>query len=484
MGGVHQFSPLDEIIPPLYEAFIYGFPCPFAQKENVLKVLEEGWSKTLHEWPMLRGEIGYDQSKDTRPGTLKLKIPESRRNGGFVVNDLSLPGSSWNSSYEDLRSQGVPPSKLDGEVLAPLVCGIGATTRVVTVQLNSIPGGYLLAFCSSHSFMDAKGCSLVLGLWARHCRDLQASPRALTSDYTEEPQHEEMAGFRTSAMKNGEYDALKHRSELWHLLGLHATENLNYDLTATTAKEFCHIPAAVSPPDGPKTTTCIFSIKTTSLRRLKQDASPKTPAWISSGDALVALIWRCIMRARCPPAANRSTSLRKDSIVTVAIDGRKLLTPPILTSYIGNVVFCCMTSLPLGILLSPTTTLAETAVAIRRNVDLAKKDKVLDDSASLAATIPAVSSLKIAFKDFLGVDLITTSWIELPFYDIDFGPIFGKTGRAEFFRIPRGQFGGICSFQPRQTNGVIDVSILLEVDQMNRLRTDKEFVAYMDFVAE
>lgn len=483
MQGLHHFSPLDEIIPPLYNAFIYGFPCRSAQREKVLSVLEHGWSKTLDEQPMLAGEVEFDQSKGVRPGSLKLRIPEPRPSANIVVNDLTLSDGRWEDSYEDLRAQGMPPSKLDGKVLAPLVSGVGSTSKVVTVQINFIPGGCLLSFCTSHSFIDAAGNALILEMWAKHCRELQDPPKSLISTGSHQPQLEEPRPSLRKGTCNAEYEELKHRPELWHLLGLHATENLTPVPTATNAKEFCHLPAAASPPHGPRTTTCIFSISPSAKKKLKQEATSDGPEWVSSGDALVALLWRSIMRARFPSHPS-AAQIGKESIVTVAIDGRKVLSPPLPTLYSGNVVFCCMTRSPMDALLSPKTSLKETALSIRRNVEAAKKQAVLEDAIRLASSIPDVSSLKIAFKDFLGADLITTSWMEMSFYNIEFGPIFGESGRAEFFRMPEGQFGGICSLQPRQMNGIIDVVILLGVEQMKRLRKDTEFAQYFEFVSE
>ena len=477
----HRLTPLDEIIPPLYNAFIFAFPCPVDRKDKVLSTLSEGWSRMLEERPVLRGEIEYDPSQGVRQGALKVRIPEIQQDSSLVVNDMTVPGHTWKDSYEELKAQGMPPSKLDGKVIAPLVSGVGSTAKVVTAQINLIPGGCLLAFSSSHTFMDASGCALIMASWAKHCRVLQESPEILSLNGREELQQENGHSVLTKRTSRERYEELKNRHDLWHLLGLHATENLNHDCTVPTARDFQHYPAAASPPGSPDSTTCIFRITPTSMRKLKEDATPRSPGWVSSGDALVALLWRSIMRARFP---FKDTHNPRESIVSVAVDGRTLLSPPVSPSYIGNVIFCCMTRLSMSVLLSPQTTIAETALAIRRNIDKAKTPQVLEDAISLAAGIPDTSSLKIAFKDFLGAELVTTSWIDLPFYDINFGPILGETGRAEFFRIPNGQFGGICSLQPRQTNGVIDVSILLEVEQMKRLRKDKEFTQYVEFVAE
>ena len=442
----HRFSPLDEIISPLYSAFILTFPCLPSHKDNVLSTLSRAWSRTLDERPPLRGKIVYHQSQGARPGSLELRISELIENANLVVNDMTHPGQerSWNESYHSLKAQGMPPRKMDGKILAPLVSGVGETDRVVTVQINFIPGGCLLAFCTSHSFMDAYGCALVLQAWAKHCREIENLSVNEIANSSYDPKFEEANDFLME-MENSNYEELNDRVELWHLLGLHATKNLRKGQVITSSDDFRHIPAAVPPQGSPVTTTCIFVVDPTSLKRLKEDATPAPPDWISSGDALVALLWRSIMRARFPLEISRNDPNARQSIVSVALDGRQLLSPPHSPSYIGNVVFCCMTKLPTNVLLSPGTSLAETAVAIRKDIKAAKKPPILGDAISLAASLPDVSSLKIAFEDFLGADLVTTSWVELPFYEIEFGPIFGKTGKADFFQIPNEQFGGICS---------------------------------------
>lgn len=482
----HKFyktSPLDEIIPPLYNAFIYAFPCPATRQAVVLSTLEDAWSKTLVEQPVLASEVEFDRSEGVRPGSLILRIPESPEDSRIVVNDLTLPGSTWKDSYEELRAQGMPLSKLDGRVLAPLVSGVGSTCKVVTVQINLIRGGFSLSLCTSHSFVDAASNVTILEIWARHSRELQTLPGSPVSNSNQLPFKEMHSSIRKKTSE-ADYQRLKHRPELWHFLGLHATDNLDPVSTTSAGNAFRYIPAAMSPPGDPSTATGIFSITPDAMRTLKREATPDAPGWISSGDALVALLWRSIMQARFPPSSIDAGLSAKESIVTVAIDGRKLLSPPLPTSYIGNAVFCCMTSLSLGKLLSPGTSLAETALRLRRNIEAAKNPQFITDAVSLASSIPTVESLKIAFSDFLGMDLITTSWVDLPFYNIDFGPIFGQTGKAEFFRIPRGQFGGICSLQPRQTNEVIDIIIFLEVEQMGRLKDDEKFAKYVKFVSE
>ena len=486
MQAAYRFSPLDEIIPPLYNAFIFGFPCPNSEHEKMVKTLDEGWRRTLEERPSLAGEIEFDRSEGVRPGTLKLKLLEHCLHESVAVNDMTRPGTVWKDSYATLRAQDMPSSKLDGEVLAPLVSGVSSTSKVASVQINLIPGGCLLALCTSHSFVDARGCLITAELWAKHCRELQSLPAPPFDGLSCHMEEYNIHSLIHKKGNNAEYNNLKHRPELWHLLGLHAIENLESGAITAGTKDFSHIPAASPLLIDRNIRSCIFSFSSFAMESLKQEASPKGPAWVSSGDTLIALLWRSIMLARFPfPDRNleEAPDTRK-STVSVAVNGRKIIQPPLPVSYTGNVVFCCMTTLPMDTVLSPPTSLSDLALQIRKNVEITKEKRILEEAISLAACIPDVSSLKIAFNDFFGADLTTTSWVDLPFYDLDFGPIFGKTGRMEFFRMPRGQFGGICSLQPRRTDGSVEVVICLATEQMTRLRENEHFAQYAQIVSE
>ena len=101
--------------------------------------------------------------------------------------------------------------------------------------------------------------------------------------------------------------------------------------------------------------TSIFSATPTTISKLKQDASPapvplmapngqKAAGGISTKDALGALLWRRIMKARFPsqPVTNMRVE-NYNSVIAVAMDGRKSLAIPI--DYVGNVVFESMTEL-------------------------------------------------------------------------------------------------------------------------------------------
>lgn len=487
----HEFSPLDEVLPPLYNAIIYGYACEESDRERILKVIQDGYSRVLRLCPYLGADIVRDESPANRPGSLKLNIPEPAEDIKVEVKDLTSPESGWKHTYTELREAGMPQSWLDPALLAPYVAGTASTTKVLTAQVNWIPGGCLFTMCIAHALADAWGSAMVVHFWAQQCRELQNLPQSngqLAKEFNGHcPALHEISGSQE------DFDRLKSRKELWKLLGLHWEENLIPPANAISLPTT--IPAASMAIPGMR--SCIFSFSPSASARLKADATlANGKGWISTKDAFAALLWRSVMRARFPHASKSTPSASgtnhdesqpsdQTSIVSVAIDGRPLYTPKVPYSYIGNVIFCCMTEAPLSSILSTNSShnaLATLANSIRASIEAVKSDpSLVADATLLAASIPDVCQPAIAFKDFLSRDLITTSWIDIPFYEADFGPALGK---PEFVRIPRGQFGGICILQPRKQNGEIEVLISLKGDDMERFLKDEEFVKYATFVCE
>ncbi|KAK3324442.1 transferase family-domain-containing protein [Cercophora scortea] len=475
----YQTTPLDEIIPPLSYGLIYAFQCDEARREQTVQILQQGYTKLLQLRPYLGGDIVRHQNSGARPGSLELVVPAEPQDvhvhdGKIAVADLSLSSSGWTYSYAELLEAGMPLSRLDAALFAPYVAGTATTTKPFMIQVNWIPGGCLLTISISHAVVDASGAGVVIQSWAQLCREAQGLSESQTNGAATEDING--AGNSISAVYNenalsASFQTLKTRSELWKLLAAGGSI--------------------------PGMETAIFSFSRDAIARLKQDATPSDKSqWISGNDALTALIWRSVMRARfshegdaklSTTSGSQATGINGNgagingepkSIVSVAINGRSLLNPPLPASYINNVVYCCMTELPLTqVLSSPLSTLAS---SIRRRIEAIKSDpELIQDATLLAAAIPDVSKLTFAFREFLGCDLVTSSWIDTPFYEVDFGPVLGK---PDLIRVPRGQFGGLCCLQPRKPGGDLEVFVSVRGEELEKLLGDEEFGKYASFV--
>lgn len=126
--------------------------------------------------------------------------------------------------------------------------------------------------------------------------------------------------------------------------------------------------------------------------------------------------------------------------------------------------------------------LATIARAIRCGIETIKSDATLaQDAYTLASLLPDVRKLIPAFADIWGRNLVSSTWVDFPLFDVDFGPALGK---PELIRIPRYQWFRIHIIGPRKPNGDVELFICLNGDEMDRLRQDVEFQQYATFVTE
>ena len=472
MQSSYTFSPLDEIMPPLRFSLMYCFSCVDSDKEHIFSILHAGLVQMIRERPFLTAVVVQENSdkpaNGTRPGHLSLDIPEHFETPELVFKDLTAPESGWNSSYEELRAAGMPLSKLDGRIFAPVPYGILAPgDRAMAFQATMVRGGCFLSGSSVHNFVDAFGLLTVMHEWARKCRMIQ-NPLLLESPngHSEHYDGKAFSSYQQTSLED--YENLKHRQELWRVLGL--------DWRKDGFK-----PAPYSNP--PTVNTSIFAINREAVAAIKEKATPENLSRSnsrppSSNDALISFLWRSITKARYPQDGSEH---KEQSMVSVAIDGRNALSPKIPMSHIGNVVFCGLTELPVKLLTAPETGLPEIASALRDSLSKNRRPELLADAVKLASCIPDVRKLGNAFRGWFEEDLVTTSGAEMPVYSLDFGPILGTT---EFFRFPVGQFAGICMVLPRKPDGTLEVVISLTSRQMQRLVEDVEFMKYFKFVAQ
>jgi len=469
----YVFSSLDEIMPHLTMSVVYGFTCDDSRREAIRQNLTAGLQKTYEKLPFLAGDV-LRQTRDVeangwRPGGLRLHAANDLADIDMEVKDLT---SGWEHTYSDLQAQGMPMSMLDPANFIP-GGSYDATesTKFFRGRVTFIPGGCFVAASSNHAYVDAWGFSILMKMWADEARALQDPSFTPLEIPVFEPSALPAALAESRSFQD--YQSLKHKPESWKLLGL--------DWRKLTETRELAIPYA----SIPQINTSIFVFSSESQERVHEDGTPdeddfqdEDAVWVSPNDALVALLWRCIMKARAPSWMNKQH--KRDSMVSVAINGRRALYPPIPMDYIGNVVFCCLTELPIQQVIAPRTTLASLAVAVRRSVEKSLDTQILAQAVALSSCIPDVRALGNAFTGWFAEDLVTTSVVDLPSYRTSWGDLLGA---PEFVRLPKGQFGGICMLQPRRLDGSVEVFISLEEDEMRRLRADGQFNKYAQFVS-
>ncbi|KAJ6435614.1 hypothetical protein OIU84_000752 [Salix udensis] len=131
---------------------------------------------------------------------------------------------------------------------------------------------------------------------------------------------------------------------------------------------------------------------------------------------LTAHIWRCVCKAR---------GLSDDQLTKlhIATDGRKRFRPPIPPGYFGNVIFSASPIALSGGLLSES--LVHTAERIHRAIKR-MDDEYLRSAVDYLEKLGDLTAVMRNSKTYRSPNLSIVNWVNLPFYDADFG--WGKPG--------------------------------------------------------
>ncbi|ERF75218.1 hypothetical protein EPUS_00010 [Endocarpon pusillum Z07020] len=154
----------------------------------------------------------------------------------------------------------------------------------------------------------------------------------------------------------------------------------------------------------------IFRLEPSCLREIHADASKHANRKISTNDAMCALLWRCITRARF---CDRNVEGQpQTSSLIMTINARSKFNPPLPDQYFANCVFGATSSVPIPILTSvDPPSLSDVAVTLRESLLAQTSDtwlrSVLQHAAAAQSTpIDRVLALKHGLAD----NVVVTSW--------------------------------------------------------------------------
>ncbi|KAJ3580033.1 hypothetical protein NPX13_g532 [Xylaria arbuscula] len=473
-----RVSPMDNVMPRIYANFILSLrlkPGPFSAVHGIL---EESLRRTCDELPILRRKVFVAQPDGHSGATGLLEAKESPEWIPQVVfNDLS---NIW-PDYDELVDTGFEQDALDGQVLFPR--GIyeqdlqnnGASALLA--QANYVEGGLLLAFGIFHPLVDGHSGTLLVKLWAKHAKALQQNVGPSLEFHPDSADYGLLE--RIYKAENDEQPpeaTLRNAStETWRLLGLIAPSESSEPVDMTT------------PP--PKMRTTIFYVPALDFKALRAEANADIQgAPNTANDALMAKLWRCIMKARSAAAGPSSADYLPDktSLLDLTLDGRARFSPSLPTSYLGTLVFITTTKMTMGKLTGPDTSLAEIATAVRLSVDSVTSER-MQEAFGLARVLPDYGdSLRFPFATFAGAEACFTSWVGLSAFDISFGDaLFANGGCADYLRPPRREFDAFCRrvvILPMQRSGGFEILVTLKEEEMSFLEKDAEFIRYAKVV--
>ncbi|GAB7335216.1 hypothetical protein MBLNU13_g07636t1 [Cladosporium sp. NU13] len=353
-------------------------------------------------------------------------------------------------TYECMRQAGFPFSMLDETVIAPCPTLPGPdedNTPVFMVQANSVQGGVLLVFNAQHNCMDLRGQVQLIELFAQACRGQDFSPEQLeVANMTE---YRLKAPSGTSPTEPGAVQA-DH--------GLKPPQQ-RHDLQ-----------------DRGQSRWSYFAFSAANLRRLKElAAADKFCDFISTDDALSALLWQASLRCR----KVRLSTTDVLSTFERQVDARKHVGAP--HAYMGNMVFKSSTKLRVADV--DDMSLGQIASHLRRalspepNIEY---QMCVASKKAQAAMGNAMHSQARIRPSLPVTDFKLSSWAQERCYDVDFG---GCLGVPEVVRRPSFEaWEGLSYFMPRTPSGDIFVAVCLNDGDLERLREDKEFCNFGAFV--
>lgn len=406
---------------------------------DVVEKLESGLTRLAESFPWVAGHIVTEGATEKSSGVLRIRPFEKRP--VLVVKDLR--NNSNAPTMDALRNAGFPMKMLDESVVCPLTTrpkSLNDVFPVLSLQANFIKGGLILSVVGAHNAMDFVGQGHLIHLFSKACNG---------QDFTKEELE-----WGNSV-----------RTEIVPLLdnATDATNELGRPLRTSTSNF-----APASNPDACVWRTFIFS--KTSLEQIKvlaNDTLPSSARFISTDDAVSALIWQAVTRARLP-----RLDPGEETICGRACDVRSYLNvskcyPGVLQNMVYSIfTFKQLVNESLGVIASD----------LRSKLD---PSTVARNTQSIATYLSNTTNKNTSFTSSIepSKDIMLSSWAKVDLYDkIDFNLDLGipeAVQRPDFVPVE-----GLLYLLPRKPNGDIYLVACLHQDDMNNLSADNVFLRY------
>lgn len=480
---------MDNVMPRYFASFILTFALkPGASFTQVNNLLQQSLDQTSETIPILRSRIFPVPTTDgtARNGQLEARLDKSWT-PQVVLNDLS---QTW-PDYEELVETGLRQDVLDRAQLVP-ASDVGSLSSAdgapaFLLQANYVDSGLLLAFSFFHSVLDGMSAMLLVKLWAQNARALQGAldpsrptleihPDSHDRAYLEQIWNEEN---KRAPMDSDDTVS----SARLRLLGLLPPEP--YAEGVPVVEPFSKAVVMSSK---------IFYINADALRALTKRCAKPSPAGnntqkVTANDAIMALLWRCTMRARASMSPDEPCYA--PSAVTqldTTLDGRALIAEPLPSTYIGTLIYIVTTSMPVGALTDNNNDkdggsgLARAAREIRSAAGSVTRRQALEAYGAARGLENYADSLRHPFASLDGNEVCISSISSLSASELSFGhKFFLNAGRPDYVRPPLLEFGTLCRrlvVLPMQLSGGIEVLVELPREEMEVLEGDREFGEY------
>jgi trichothecene 3-O-acetyltransferase len=404
--------------------------------------LQDALRRLADAFPFLAGQVVWEDASDGSSGIPRIR--PYRDTIELLTNDLR--GNVDFPSMAKLRHANYPASMLDPTILGPAVAldwtmdQTNMTAPVLVLQANFVKDGVILMFSANHTTTDMTGLGGIIQHFAKACRNEKVTEKEL---------------------QEGNQD----RRNAIPLLGDDFDPGSELDDTIIKlANETERGPPAGAPPRW-----AYFNFKADALRRLKKEASnQKVVSFISTDDAIGAICWQSIARAREARVGNETSST-----LCRVISVRKWFG---LNGYLGHMVDCTFEN-EVDVWKSP---LGEVSGRLRR---LVLQDEKIKHHAQAFATVlkrtPDKTKLVNGARLNPHKDVVLSSYSNIRCCDYSFGML----GCPDAARRPTmAPWPSLLYLMPKSKRGDIAVAFCVSEDDMTRLRADPVLGEYAEYV--
>ncbi|RDW72496.1 uncharacterized protein DSM5745_07668 [Aspergillus mulundensis] len=435
----------------------------------ILSTLRKGLERLSWGFPWIAGQVVKEGANGESTGVYKLKSFEKvvSLNVKDLSNDRSFP------SMDALRKANFPMKMLGESILAPRRTIPGfpdeaglKNTPALLVQATFLAGGLLLTVASHHAAMDMTGQGHLMSLLSKACHGESFAAQELMIGNLS---RHNLIPFLDDTYQPGP------EASILHFKAQPDPKPTSTPSSPIEAEVDVNKEKLNQAP--PPCSWAHFTFRPSSLQALKFIATatkPSSARFISTDDALCALIWQAISRARLArlPPMTESTLGR-------AVDLRPHIDT-IPNTYLGLTQNMVMSNLTLDSI--TTSTLGAISANLRSTLARGTSN-ILYDTSALATVITRAANKTEAFAhEFLDYtkDIAISSWKEVNCSKLDFNL---GLGFPEALRRPSfTPLEGVIFFLPKALDGEVGVAICLNDEDMARLKGDGKFMKYATFV--
>ncbi|KAM0193142.1 hypothetical protein ACHAPI_007872 [Fusarium lateritium] len=445
---------LDYLSTITYTASVVFFKTDNTDKSKAVKVLTEGLERTLAQVRHLVGTIEKDD--DGHHSIVRRKASTFQ----FVVQHLDSPEDAFPSFDEIAEAHYLSPILGDINVLtnSPMTCGSKPEAHpdnspiVASAKANFIPGGLLLTLSTHHWTNGLNG-------FASFVKQLSENCYAITNG-TEFP------SFDPKCMDRS-------------LFGPFGSDSL-----PSLGKQVDAPPRQKRNLQHKHSQFLLFHLPKSRAQELKRVATPSDGTWITTFNAICALLWRVSSRLR-EPVYKPVLSYKPLWAGGVSV-GRLFTNPPMPERIQGNLqmdITSEMTDVPqltLAEIISEVP-LSKLAMYTRQVMESVNHD-MLTAVLEKVASVRNKQDLSINVDSFQPMSLLTSDWRKADFCAMDFGFAKPTAHRHLFGGVPLSQ---VVVFPPRVgpagDDEGIEVQLTIETEIMSKLINDAEWSRYFEF---